>query len=486
MVLSRGRPGGVRDSSRPALLAALADEVPEPVQIIPVDVFGTGNRTYLASSDGQAVVVDPPRDIGSLLELAGDRGWAITHVVETHVHNDYVSGGLRLARRTGADYVVPVGAGMLCAARDVTDDEELQLGSATMRALLTPGQAPHYTSYVLSTGGTDIAVFTGGSLLFGGVGRTDLLGSDLALELAGAQWDSAHRLAQVVAPAARVMSTHGFGSFCTIGGPVFGDWSLAGIGSSNSVFAEERQRFATDLIGEHGPYPSYFAHMAEINLRGTPDAVPPEPRWCEPAEAVALAGAGAWVLDVRPRRDFDEGHLRGSVSVDLEGAFATYAGWIVPWGTPIHLVADRREQLRRSREELQRIGIDEVSTVTLTDAGDPSLLASLPRSTGDELFEQITATPGLRLLDVRLPSEWVASHVSGARHVPVHELADRLEEIAEWVGEVPEGTDRRAWAYCGGGFRSAIAASMLRRAGIDAVHDDGSVVDLITAEAVLR
>ncbi|MYS13103.1 MBL fold metallo-hydrolase, partial [Streptomyces sp. SID4982] len=183
-----------------------------------IETTGLGNRSYLAGGERTALVVDPPRDIDRMIAAAARRGVRVSHVVETHVHNDYVTGGLELARVTGAAYLVPAAARVSFDRTPVHDGDAVAVDAhagLALRAVATPGHTPHHMSYVLEEHGTAVAVFTGGSLLIGTVGRPDLVEPRLTEQLARAQHASARRLAAELPDATTVLPTHGFGSFCS-------------------------------------------------------------------------------------------------------------------------------------------------------------------------------------------------------------------------------------------------------------------------------
>lgn len=449
------------------------DEVSGPLTVVPFEVPGLGNRTYIASGDCYAVLVDPPRDVDSLLGFAADRGWTITHVVETHIHNDYVSGGLAVARRTGAEYVVPADTDVAFHARQITDGEEFAVGPGTMRAVHTPGHTPTSMSFLLRTSAGDVAVFTGGGLLYGGVGRTDLFGPDLAEGLARDQWASARKLESLSGPGAVVLPTHGFGSFCSVGDSDFGDRTIAGLKLTNPVFREEQDLFVDRLLGQQGPFPSYFDQMGSLNREGTPQADLARPVIETLAQIAARAEAGEWVLDLRHRHAFADAHLPHTLSFDAASAYVTYIGWLIPWGADVHVIVPDELLLRTAVIELARIGIESVRSAAFWKDGslDTSAMDVFQHADGRRLRAALADDPVLPVLDVRLPSESSRARLAGEFAVPVHELAARMEEVRAW------SAGRTVWVYCASGFRSAVAASMLERAGIPAVHVDGSVVD---------
>ncbi len=449
------------------------DEVSGPLTVVPFEVPGLGNRTYIASGGGYAVLVDPPRDVDSLLGFAADRGWTVSHVVETHIHNDYVSGGLAVARRTGAEYVVPADTDVAFHSRQITDGEEFVVGPGTMRAVHTPGHTPTSMSYLLRTAAGDVAVFTGGGLLYGGVGRTDLFGRDLAEGLARDQWSSARALESLSEPGAVVLPTHGFGSFCSVGDSDFGDRTIGGLKLTNSVFREEQDLFVRKLLAQQGPFPSYFDQMGSLNREGTPQADLARPVIETLAQIAARAAAGEWVLDLRHRHAFADAHLPQTLSFDAASAYVTYIGWLIPWGADVHVIVPDESLLRTAVIELARVGIETVRTAAFWKDGSLGTTAmdDFQHADGRRLRSALADDPELPVLDVRLPSESSRARLAGEFAVPVHELADRMEEVRAWAA------GRTVWVYCASGFRSAVAASMLERAGIPAVHVDGTVVD---------
>ncbi|MFD7877184.1 MBL fold metallo-hydrolase, partial [Streptomyces sp. NPDC059766] len=250
-----------------------------------IDVPGLGNRGYLAGGAQGAVAVDPPRDIDRVLAAAARRDVRVTHVVETHVHNDYVSGGPELARITGAAYLVPAAARIAHPHTPVSDGDVVEVADGlVVRALATPGHTPHHTSYVLEEAGSAVAVFTGGSLLIGTVGRPDLVEPRLTARLARAQYDSAHRLAAGLPDDTAVLPTHGFGSFCSAAQAEGGATTTIGRERAvNEALVKDVDTFVADLLAGLDDVPAYYAHMAPANAEGpapvdlTPPPSPPRP-----------------------------------------------------------------------------------------------------------------------------------------------------------------------------------------------------------------
>ncbi|MEU3948439.1 MBL fold metallo-hydrolase [Streptomyces sp. NPDC029526] len=436
-----------------------------------IEVPGLGNRGHLAGGEHTAVVVDPPRDIDRVVAAAARRGVRIGHVVETHVHNDYVSGGLQLARLTGAAHLVPADARVSFARTPVRDGDEVTVDEAaglTLRAMATPGHTPHHTAYVLRERGAEVAVFTGGSLLIGAVGRPDLVEPRLTESLARAQHASVRRLAAELPDATAVLPTHGFGSFCSSSGRATDDSTTIGKErASNDALTRDVDAFVADLLAGLDDAPAYYAHMAPVNADGPApiDLTPPAP--ADADEIARRLAAGEWVVDLRHRVAFAEGHVSGSLNFEADGKLATYLAWLVPWGKPVTLLAESAAQLAAAQRELARVGIDRPAAAATGDPAswlrDGEAAASFPRATFADLAGRPTDERAV-VLDVRRDSERAEGHVRGSVHIPLHSLRGRL-------GEIPDG---RVWVHCASGMRAAIAASLLDAAGREVVAVDDS------------
>jgi hydroxyacylglutathione hydrolase len=437
------------------------------VEVIPVDTPALGDRSYLAHDGSVALVVDPQRDIDRVLALAAARGVRITHVFETHLHNDYVTGGLALARLTGAAYHVNAADPVAFDRVAVRDGDVIEVSPVmSIRVLATPGHTFTHLSYVLRAAGHVHAVFSGGSLLYGSTGRPDLLGKAHAEELARAQYGSARRLAAELPSDADVYPTHGFGSFCSA---TQSEGTSSTIGTEclvNPVLALDEDSYVAQTLAGLDAYPAYYAHMGPANAAGPegPDLSPP--RRADAAELHRRIEAGEWVVDLRARRAFAAGHLAGTLSFDLDGGFATYLGWLIPWDTPLTLLGQTREQVAEAQRELVRIGIDRPQAAA---AGGPAAWApGQPlRSYPVADFAALAAVRHHRpvtILDVRRDSEWEQSHIDGAAHIPLHSLPDR-------IGELPGG---ELWVHCQAGYRASVAASFLDAADrtVVAIDDD--------------
>lgn len=461
-------------------MSATTDSTALAPAIEVLDTPNLGDRSYVVHLGGSAVVVDPQRDLDRVHAVLVEHGLTVTHVVETHIHNDYVSGGLELARATGAEYVVPVGYELAYDATQLADGATFTSGAMQWRAVHTPGHTPQHLSYVVAVDGVDAAAFTGGSMLFGSVGRPDLIGPDHTHELAHAQWRSVRRLTEEVDADAAVFPTHGFGSFCSATATVGLESTIGQQKANNPACTVEEDEFVTELINGLDAYPAYYAHMAPANQAG-PSAIDLSlPERAEAAELRRRIDAGEWVVDLRSRRVFAEGHLRGTLSFDGGGNVVTYLGWLIPWGTPLTLLAETPEQITAVQRELVRIGIDRPAAYadgTPQDwATGPDDITSYRREDFAGLDAALAADPELIVVDSRRLTEWREGHVTGARHVPLHELLARTDEIMTWAKAAEHaGRDATVWIYCGSGFRASAAASLLERAGLRVVHVDADV-----------
>jgi rhodanese-related sulfurtransferase len=337
-----------------------------------------------------------------------------------------------------------------------------------LRAIATPGHTPHHTSYVLEEHGRGVAVFTGGSLLIGTVGRPDLVEPRLTEQLARAQYASAHRLADELDDEVPVLPTHGFGSFCS-SSQAEGDATTIGKErTSNDALTLDVDTFVAQMLAGLEDVPAYYAHMGPANAAGPAPVDLTPPGRADAEEIAARLAAGEWVVDLRSRMAFAEGHVAGSFNFEGEGKLATYLAWLIPWGKPVTLLADTPEQITDAQRELVRVGIDRPAAAA---TGDPAgwvrqgeQLVSFPRARFADLAQVRERGDEVVVLDVRRDSERVGGYIDGSVHIPIHELHGR-------VGEVPQGT---VWVHCAGGMRAAIAASLLDAAGRDVVAvDDG-------------
>ena len=429
-------------------------------EIVPIVDKGLGNASYLVDlGDGRALVVDPERDSRPYVRESRDRGARIAFVAETHLHNDFVSGSRELAA-LGATVLASKDAGLEFPHRPLVDQEEVDLGGLTLRALATPGHTPEHVSHLLLDGSRPLAVFTGGALLRGSVARTDLLGEDRAESLARELFRSLTGRLLGLPDDTAVHPTHGAGAtFCaaapaTAGGP---STSIGHERSTNPLLSPlEEETFVRRLLDDPGTYPDYFRYLREINQRG-PRVIGGDPPSLDVLSARVVLGMledGAALVDVRPIRDFAAGHVRGAISIELRPAFATWLGWLVePDRKLVFVLAEDQDRTELVRQCLN-IGFEQLAG-EVGDGVDAWRAAGLPVGTLETVGAKEIHTD--TVLDVRQRSEFEAAHIPGAVHVELGGLEERADTL-------PAGP---ITVHCSLGPRAMTAASLLERQGRD-------------------
>jgi hydroxyacylglutathione hydrolase len=430
------------------------------IDVITIRTPSLGDRSYLATDGVAALVVDPQRDIDRVLAIAAARGVPVTHVFETHIHNDYLSGGLALAQVTGAAYHVNAADAVAFDRAPVADGDVLTVGaSMRVRVIATPGHTFTHLAYALEdiATGQVVAVFTGGSLLYGATGRPDLFGAEHAPALAAAQHASARRLAATLPGLAEVHPTHGFGSFCAASVSTADSSTMADEQRGNPVLNLDAATYVAGLLAGLDDYQAYYARMG-------PAADLASPALAGPGEIRRRIAAGQWVVDLRHRRAFAAGHIPGSVSFEHGDSLVSNLGWLLPAEAPLTLIGGSPQQIADAQRDLARIGIDPLAgTAPGPPRGGARPLASYPVSDFEGLAAAWHHQP-VTVLDVRRRLEWSAGHIEGVLHVPLHHLPGRLPDL-------PPGP---IWVHCQAGYRASVAASLLHAAGraVTAVDDD--------------
>ena len=426
-----------------------------------VETSALGDRSYVVAADGVAAVIDPQRDVDRVVRVAAAHDARITYVLETHLHNDYVTGGVELARSAGAEYVVPAGEELGYPSRRVGDGDVIDVGPFSLRVLHTPGHTVEHVSYVLDdAAGHTVGVFTGGSMLFDATGRTDLLGEAHTRDLTTSQFRSIRRLADELPSDAQVYPTHGFGSFCSATAVDRDESTVGEQRDSNPALTRDEETFVEELLAGLSDYPAYYAHMGVINRAGPEPVDLSPPRRADLEELRRRIEAGEWVVDLRRRTAFAAGHLSGTLGFELSDSFVNYLGWLHAWGSPLSLIGDD-QQIVDARRELARIGVDRIEAAASFDATDR--LRSYPVTNFAELAARPTDS-GITVLDVRRADEYRIDHVRDAVNIPLHDLFDRFEELP----------DAQVWVHCMSGYRASVAASILDAVGVPVVLIDDS------------
>ncbi|MEV6986038.1 MBL fold metallo-hydrolase [Sphaerisporangium sp. NPDC051017] len=410
---------------------------------------GLGDQTYLFTHEGKGVLVDPQRDIGRFLDAAAERDVDLRFVLETHLHNDYVSGGEQAALRTGAELVLPAAAAPAYKHTPAFHLEDIDGGAGlALRPIHTPGHTPEHTSYLVLIDGEPVALFSGGSLLVASAGRPDLLGPERARSLARLQHLSLRRLAGLP-PGISLYPTHGEGSFCTATGAGRLTSTIGTERADNPLLAvDDAEKFADALLAAPMPIPAFYRYMGPANTLG----VPPMP----PVRVPELDRPTGHVVDIRPRHVQARGMLPGSYGIEMGDDFGSWAGWLLPHAEPITLVAEPGQDVGEAVTQLARIGIDTVRGV-VRDLGETATQTY-------ELLEpaafvkRLAQRPGAQLLDVRMPSEREQIRLAGAVERFLPDL---------FTQGIPEELDPEPplLVVCASGRRSAIAAGLLAREG---------------------
>lgn len=429
--------------------------------VLVIETPGLGNRGYLVHDGRVALAVDPQRDIDRVETLLAEHGLTLTHVAETHVHNDYVSGGAHLARRHDAVYLVPSAANVTVEHTGVEDGDVFEIGRLVVGVMATPGHTPHHVSYTARHGGDGHerdsgVVFTGGSMLYGAVGRPDLVAPELTEPQSHDQWRSVQRMARELADETYVYPTHGFGSFCAA---TQNDGTAGTVGderSTNPALLRDEPSFVRETLDGLDVFPAYYAHMGPANAVLPAEADLSLPRPTVAAEIEERIDRGEWVIDLRSREVYAEGHVPGTLSFDLDGPFIAYLGWLIPWDVPVTLLGETTEQVEAAQRELVRIGIDRPVAQAVGGPEYWSARERLDRTARIDfvtLAELVSADPEVHILDVRQILEWEEGHVAGAQHIPFYRVVDSWAEIP---------TDRPVHVVCGSGYRAAAVVSLLR------------------------
>ena len=433
------------------------------VEAVPAGELGNTSFVVADTDRGVGLVVDPLRDIERYLTLASNLNIKLTHALDTHLHNDYVSGRRELQAEVGAniDELPPGG--------------ELPLGDITLRAIHTPGHTPNHKAYLLSEGGRARAMFSGGAVMLGAIARTDLFGPHLAVHLALEALSTLQVRLRGLPDDIRVFPTHGGGSFCGTGGRSGHETTLGHERQTNPFFqTTEVMAFLARALNQPR-YPTYYRDMGAINRGGAPLIGPSTPSLTRLAadDVAQVMDDGAAVVDVREGREYDRGHIPGSYSVGIEGSVSAWVGWLVARGRPIVLVGGSENHVRKAQRQLLRIGYDTIAGVLDggVDAWHASgrTLSTFQTVDVEDMAQWVLSAEPMTVVDVRDEHEWVGGHVPGALHMYV-------PDVPHHAGEIPR--DAPVAVHCASGYRAGIAASLLEQAGLTRIiHVNGEYSD---------
>lgn len=440
---------------------------------------GLGHQSYFVTDEksGMTVVVDPRRDIDIYLQEANRANARITHILETHIHNDYVTGARELAARTGAIIVGSAEGHIVYEHQAVQDGDHITVGDISFQVMATPGHTPEHVSYVLyePNSAHPYAVFSGGSMLVGGAGRTDLLGPALTMTLTRQQYHSLRRMLETLPGNVLVYPTHGAGSFCAASG-VSNTRSTRisqELIANPAVQATSEDDFVHRQIAGYTAYPRYYDYMHDINKNGPRIlGTLPDLAALSPQTVQERMRAGIPLVDARSRNAFAREHIPGSLNVELDSTFGTYVGWILPFNTPLMLLIEDEEGRREAVVQLIRIGYEKAEGYV--EGGISGWkAAALPTSNFeridiDTLYKRWSQHTQMAIVDVRRNDEWREGHIPGSQHLHIGELSQHLAEVPR---DVPIAV------VCRTGHRAEIAASMIAATGRQVIAVQGGVPD---------
>ncbi|HEY3440176.1 MAG TPA: rhodanese-like domain-containing protein [Paludibaculum sp.] len=424
------------------------------------------HASYAVISDGVAAIIDPQRDVELYLDAAAKGGWKIEHIVETHLHADFVSGHVELAERTGARIYLGAESGASFPHVAVTDCDEIQFGRCQLRFLQTPGHTMESICIVakdLSDAARPESVFTGDTLFIGDVGRPDLSGTMTPQQLAVALYQSLHQKLLTLPDETVVLPAHRAGSLC---GKQMSSESSSTIGvqrrTNYALLAKSSEEFVHLLTDSLPARPEYFAKEVELNRRGAaPMAELPPLVGFSAAEVLRLQAEGAVVVDTRPAMQFAVAHVPGALHIALTGQYASWAARILGLDRQLIIAGEDPEHVRESQLRLARVGVENVAGY-LVDGVHGWItggyeLEYIPQVAVQD-FEELREQEGDRLLvlDVREPGEVADAVIENSVRIPLGHLQGREGELDK---------SRLVVVHCKGGYRSSIATSILRRAG---------------------
>ncbi len=433
------------------------------VEAVPAPELGNSSFLVADTDRGEAFVVDPLRDIDRYLRIADDLGVRVTRALDTHLHNDFVSGRRELEAEAGTNIA------------ELEPGGSLAVGAASVSAIHTPGHTPDHKSYVLSHEGKQVALFSGGAVMLGAIARTDLFGPHLAVHLALEALTTLQVRLRGLPDAIRVFPTHGGGSFCGTGGRSGSETTLGHERKTNPFFqTTELMPFLARALDTQR-YPDYYRDLAAINARGAPliGRTLPALQALTAEDVMRLMDEGAAAVDVRPGREYDRGHIPGSYNVGIDGPVSAWIGWLVARGRAIVLVGGTPAQHREAQRQLLRIGFDNM--VGELDGGMDAWrtngreLSTFETVDVEDMAQWVLSAEPMTVVYSRDEHEWCVGHVPGAVHIYGPDIPHRAHELPR---EAPVAV------HCGSGYRAAIAASLLEQAGMQRiVHVNGEYSD---------
>lgn len=444
------------------------------------------HSSYLLAGKKQCAVIDPRRDVDVYIKEARSMGVEITHILQTHLHADFISGHMDLARKTGGKIHIAKSAGCTFDHVAMSEGDSIEMEDMLLEVLETPGHTPEHLSYVVtdrSRSSSPIGVFTGDTLFVGDVGRPDLF-PEMAEELAGKLYHSLHEKLLKLPDYVEVYPAHGAGSLC--GRAMGAKWRTT-IGYERnfnpSLQIRDRSKFIESLTRNMPPAPDHFSLCSDINRNG-PALVADLPAIEElnPVDfRERMEASDTALMDVRGYHAFAGQHIPGVWHLDPAGNFPTFAGWVMPTDKDILLIADDFKKAQEANTWARRVGVDRIvgclagGMVAWATAGFRT--GHIGLASAEDLHDMITGTSSIVLVDVRAPQEYEDTHIKGAINIPVAELRTRHREL---------NSERTTVLMCSSGNRSTLGASILKQHGFKDVHNVAGGLSGYSAAGYIR
>ena len=424
---------------------------------------GLGNSAYLIGSHAtqKGILIDPLRDVDRYLHAASEHGIQLTHVLDTHLHADFISGNREVAHQTDALIGASAEAGMGFDHKPLTEESVIDLGAFQIHVMTTPGHTPEHISFLVidADGKTPSALFSGGALIVGGAARTDLLSPELTHPLASHLYHTIHDKLLKLPDQVNVFPTHGAGSFCVAPASSERTTTIGYERRTNSLAQpQSEEEFIKRALTGLPSYPTYYKYMRDINQHGAKIlGSVPKLRPYSASEVKALMDEGVVVLDIRHQKQFGAGHIPNSYGIRVDAPLVVWAGWVIPFGSRIVLLGESADQREEATRQLIRIGYDDLPGYLegSIEAWAREYPVETVRSIKvKQLREQLSE---VTLVDVRSLSEWNEGHIPGAKHFEGGRIP--------WE-DFPFSQEKPLAIQCGSGNRSMIAISVLNRRGI--------------------
>ena len=419
------------------------------------------HASYYLGSNGEAAVIDPQRDVQQYIDEAAEDGAKIKYIVETHSHADFVSGHKELAAKTGAQIVFGQKAETAFETLKVKDGDILNVGYIRLHIYETPGHTPEGISILAEAEGEPDRLFTGDTLFVGDVGRPDLVGSKgfTAEQMAGMLYDSLHDKIMPLSDETLVFPAHGAGSLC---GRSLSKETFSTLGEQRkfnyALKPMTKEEFVRIVTADQPAAPAYFAASAAKNLEGaTSLSEIATPKEISSEQAANFSGV---IIDVRNAAEYGAGHIPNSINIGLRGQFASWAGQMIPVGTPLAVAAANYEQVEEAVMRLARVGFETAAKYVLVRASDAA--KATPQVSVEAAASFIASSSNAQLIDVRRPAEYAAGHAKGALNIPLDTLSRDLDRV---------DPSRPTFVICQSGYRSSLASGILENAGVAEINN---------------